>query len=179
VSFVIAPIVEGHGDVAAVPVLLRMVAPDLSIARPVRFARSRLVNRDHLVRAARIAAANIADRGAVLLIMDADEDCAAQLAPKLHAWLNETLTDRMCRVVLAVREFEAWIVGGQEEYHVPDPDGAGGLKKRIEARFGIYKETVDQPKHTAAIDLALLEVRSRSFRRFMKVVREFQSAAAA
>jgi hypothetical protein len=178
-SFVVAPIVEGHGDFHAVPVLLRNMAPDLQVARPVRGARSRLVDEAHLVRAGQIAAANIFDRGAVLLIIDADEDCAAQLGPQLRSWLERSLPDRVCRVAVAVREFEAWIVGGRQEYGVVDPDRAGRLKQRIEERLGAYKETVDQPKQIAAADLALLEGRSRSFRHLRKVVTEFQAMASA
>ena len=88
-SFVVAPIVEGHGDVQALPVLLRMIDPTLQIARPVRFPRSKLIKQEHLVRAAAIAAANIIDRGAIFLLIDADEDCAAQLGPELERYLSE------------------------------------------------------------------------------------------
>ncbi len=132
-SFVVAPIVEGHGDVQALPVLLRMIDPTLQIARPVRFPRSKLIKQEHLVRAAAIAAANIIDPGAIFLLIDADEDCAAQLGPELERYLSERFPKRLCRVVLAVREFEAWIVGGNPVYGINDADEAGALKERIAA----------------------------------------------
>lgn len=174
-NFTIAPIVEGHGDVDAVPLLIRRISPSLIVKRPVRFPRNRLIENKHLERAARIAASNIADRGAVLLVMDADEDCAAKLGPDLERRLECILPRRLCRVVLVVREFEAWIVGGHAAFGIADPDQAGDLKGRIRSQFGVYKETVDQPRLIAEADLELLMERSRSFRRLKKVLDEFST----
>jgi hypothetical protein len=176
-SFVVAPIVEGHGDVGAVPVLLRRLDSALQVKTPVRFPRSRLLIDDHLSRAARIAAANIRGPGAVLLIIDADEDCAARLVPNLEQRLRGMLPHVPCRVVLPVREFEAWIVGGDPAYLNENPDESGDLKGRIRTRLGTYSETVDQPRLIATADLELLAARSRSFRRLQKVVAEFGEAA--
>ena len=134
VSFVVAPIVEGHGDVAAVPVLLRRLCPEIPVARPVRFPRSRLIEEPQLVRAARIAAANITERGAVLLVIDADEDCAAEIGPKLQATLTRAIPQLLCRVGIVVREFEAWIVGG---------DASLAEDRRVTVRikvFGVVQE---------------------------------------
>lgn len=174
-SFVIAPIVEGHGDVEAIPLLIRRMCPALTVKRPARFPRNRLIAQEHLERAAHIAASNITNRGAVLLVMDADEDCAAQLGPELERRLEKILPDCLCRVVLVVREFEAWIVGGLPQFGVTNPDQAGDLKGRICNQFGVYKETVDQPRLIATANLDLLLERSRSFRRFRKVLDEFSS----
>lgn len=173
-SFIVAPIVEGHGDVAALPVVLRLINAALIVAKPVRFPRTRLLQSVHLVRAARIAAANVPGHGAVLLVMDADEDCAATLGPELQQRLAECLPPSLpARVVLAVREFEAWIVGGDVQYKFDDPDAAGRLKDRIKAAHGKYSETADQPRLAARIDVQRLTEQSRSFRRLRKVVEEF------
>lgn len=174
-SFAIAPIVEGHGDVAALPVLLRKIDPTVQVKRPVRFPRSKLLIQDQLVRAAQIASANITHLGAVLLVIDADESCAATLGPELERQLLEALPNRTCRVVLAVREFESWIVGGDPEYGVENPDVAGDLKGRIQQRHGVYKETADQARLMAVADLSLLEQKSRSFRRLLAVMKEMRA----
>ncbi|RIK65505.1 MAG: hypothetical protein DCC65_12545 [Planctomycetota bacterium] len=176
-TFEIAPIVEGHGDVAALPVLLRRLAPELHVKRPVRFPRSRLLIDEHLNRAARIAASNISMSGAVLLMIDADEDCAARLGPQLEQRLARLLPQTMCRVVLPVKEFEAWIVGGDSEFDIEDADCTGDLKGLIRERRGEYSEAVDQPRLIANARIELLARRSRSFRRLQAVVREFQQAA--
>jgi hypothetical protein len=178
VSFIVAPIVEGHGDVQAVPVLLRKIDPTIQIARAVRFPRSKLIKPEELLRAAAIAAANIVDRGAILLLIDADDDCAARLGPELEGYLNARFPNHLCRVVLAVQEFEAWIVGGDEAYGIENADEIGRLKGRIEERNGgVYKETVDQTRLIAVADLVRVRQRSRSFRRLVKIVEEFTAAA--
>jgi hypothetical protein len=95
----------------------------------------------------------------------------------LERQLSGPFPNRICRVALAVREFEAWIIGGDPAYGIDDADRAGQLKERISQRMGIYKETVDQPKLIAAANLSSLQQRSRSFRRLTKIVREFTAAA--
>lgn len=167
----VAPIVEGHGDVDALPVLLRKIRPDLVVRRPVRIPRSRLTMPDHLERAARIAASNLKTRGLVLLVMDADDDCAATLGPALQKQLSTLFPSLSCRVALAVREFEAWIVGGDERFSVDNADIAGNLKGRIEQLGGSkYRESVDQPRWTATASLERLRMTSRSFRHLEQIV---------
>ncbi|MBK9129079.1 MAG: hypothetical protein IPM13_14950 [Phycisphaerales bacterium] len=169
-SVEVAPIVEGHGDVEAVPVLLRLIEPRVDVKRPVRFPRARLLEEQELIRAGRIAASNITGAGAVLLVIDADEDCAADLGSRLETILTRALQGVTCRVALAVREFEAWIVGGDAGYNVDNPDEVGRLKGRIAARHGRYKETADQARFTARIDVARLQASSRSFRRLQACI---------
>ncbi|MCC7349574.1 MAG: hypothetical protein IT446_03315 [Phycisphaerales bacterium] len=176
-SFTVAPIVEGHGDVPAIRVLLNRMNPSFHVATPVRYPRSKLILPEHLSRAAQIAATNIRCKGGLLLMLDADEDCAKTLGPKLQDRLEKCLPNVLCRVVLPVREFEAWIVGGNNRYVTIDPDSTGDLKGKIKSIHGHYKETVDQPKLIAAADLELLRQRSRSFRHLQKIVNEFTEAA--
>jgi len=172
---IVAPIVEGHGDVAALPILLRRMNPSLQIQKPVRYPKNRLLLDDYLKRAASIAASNIYDDGWILLLLDADEQCAKSLGPSLEQKLSN-MSKHNCRVVLAVREFEAWIVGGDPKMCVVNPDTAGNLKGLIRERYGVYSETVDQPRLIAKADLQLLYERSRSFRQLRKVVDEISSA---
>lgn len=175
-SFVLAPIVEGYGDVDAVRVLVSLVAPELRVARPVRQGRGKLTHREGLRHAVNIAAANITGPGAILVLFDADHDCAAKLAPTLTAWLADDFPHLTCRVVLAVRGFESWIVGGDAAYGVNDPDHTGDPKRRIETAHGTYKKTVDQPRYIARADFDRLRANSRSFRKFDKVIEEFRIA---
>lgn len=175
-SFILAPIVEGYGDVPAVRVLTQRIAPEWTIASPVRQARGKLVQREGLKHAVNIAAANIVGAGAVLVLFDADDDCAKTKAPELDHWLREDFPHILCRVVMVVREFEAWIVGGDPVYDVDDPDNTGNLENRIRTIHGGYKKTVDQPRHISRSDLKRLEANSRSFRKFLKVMSEFRKA---
>lgn len=85
---VVAPIVEGDGEVAALPILLRRIGAWLSpevpttIAQPIRVRRDRFLNRDedfhrHLL----LAAAKSGEGGWILVVLDADDDCPAKLGP--------------------------------------------------------------------------------------------------
>jgi hypothetical protein len=176
-SYTIAPIVEGYGDVPAIRVLLNRMAPHLAVSNPVRQARGKLVQRDGLRHAVSIAAANVTEQGAILLLLDADEDCAATKAGELQGWLTADFHHILCRVVFVVREFEAWIVGGDPQYGVENPDAAGNLEGRIKEVYGRYKKTVDQPRHPARDDLQRVRANARSFQKFDKVVCEIIAAA--
>lgn len=170
-SFTIASIVEGHGDEPSLPVLLRRLVPTARVARPVRFPKTKLLAAEGLTRAVAIARANIrkGEAGMILVVIDADEDCAAELGPGLLQRVKASAYDVECFVALAVHEFESWIVGGHPELDVEDPESAGKPKDRIaQVNGGRYKETVDQPRFTAAIDPERLRARSPSFRRLIE-----------
>lgn len=168
-SLVIAPIVEGHGDFEAVPVLLRrLLPPEVRIARPVRCPRSKFSASLEFLRYVRIARANIqpAERGTILILIDADEDCPAQLGPQLLVAAQSAAVDARVLVSLAKREFECWLVGGLDSASVEDPESVGKPKHRLaELNGGRYKETADQAKFTARINIERLSQRSQSFRR--------------
>lgn len=60
--------------------------------------------------------------GAVLVILDADDDLACDWVPKLLSWAEEARADRKCGVVLAEREWESWYLAS-----LPTFDGHRGL----------------------------------------------------
>src|SRR5215470_569933 len=106
----IATVVEGFGEVRAVPVLVRRIAQSqgiygVQVPEPFRLPRAKLTSGEELGRACAIAATRVKGQGCVLLIADADDDCAVVLAnqvrtavPKLNIPLH---------VVIANREFES------------------------------------------------------------------------
>ena len=113
-------IVEGHGDVAAVPVLLRRIqqqcdpAAYLEIARPIRIARHKLVKPGELEKAVAFAANQVASPRAILVLIDADDDCPAELGPELLARAKRVRPDVPIGIVLAKYEFEAWFLASLE-----------------------------------------------------------------
>jgi len=182
----IVPIVEGHGDVEAVPVLLRRLAAATgrlaNIMRPIRQPRSRLVKPDGLERAVELAALKGGADGAILVVLDADDDCAAQLGPRMLAWAMAARADRAIAVVLAVREFEAWFLAAADSLRVAgklpaattppsDPeairDAKGWLSRCLARR---YDEPVDQPAFAALFDLTA----ARRCASFDKLVRDVE-----
>lgn len=138
----IVTIVEGHGEVEAVPILLRRiveaVAPNanVEVTPPIRVDRYKVVKATELERAIELAARIANGDGYVLVLLDAEDDCPAELGPDLLRRASEARPDRAIRVVLAKCEYEAWflaavtsIVGraGISEDALP-PDEAEGIR---------------------------------------------------
>ena len=82
-------IVEGHGDAAALPVLLRRMTERmipgavLDLGCVLRIPRTRLIKPGELERAVELAARKSAGRGGVFVLIDSDDDCPAQVGPQL------------------------------------------------------------------------------------------------
>lgn len=184
----IQPIVEGHGEVDAVPILLLRIGEELlgttvEVMRPIRQPKSSLLSREGtLAKALGIAANKLAeavvdsdDTGVVLLLVDADEDPACELGPDLLGRLRGIRGDLESICVVATVEYETWFVAtaaSLERYldltdtkALPtDPEAARLGKGWIQSRFrGSYKELVDQPKLTAGMDLGDCRLHSPSF----------------
>jgi hypothetical protein len=89
--FRIVPIVEGHGEVQAVPELVRRLIAEfnpavaIELARAIRRPRGTLLKEGGLEDAVRLGALEIGDHGAILVLLDSEGDCPAQLAPPLLA----------------------------------------------------------------------------------------------
>lgn len=108
----ISCVVEGHGEVAALPVLIRRVvqvltpsSPAVEVPRPHRQPRSRLVQTGELEKASQFAALRVGDRpGGVLIVIDSDDDCPAVLGPALLGRARGAALGVPTQVVLAHRE---------------------------------------------------------------------------
>ena len=166
-------IVEGHGEVEAVPILIRRVAetlyPELLlvIPHPIRIPKNKVVKEDELERAVELAAWNIGGKGGIFILLDSDDDCPAQLGPELRRRALKARSDLPIAVVLAKREFEAWFLAAAEslrgkrglknELEPPDnPEEIGDAKgwlRQWREDDRRYRETVDQPGLTAQFDL--------------------------
>ena len=185
----IQPIVEGHGEVAALPVLLRRLLElaqvwDVRVRKPIREQRSRLAKRALLERVVQLARTQEGCR-AILIVLDGDRDCPAELGPRLLEWAAGPAADTPCEVVIAHREYEAWFLASlpslrgvrgirpDTEAH-PDPEAQRGAKEALEARMapGLgYLERTDQPALSAEFSLPEAYRASRSFRKLTASVR--------
>ena len=119
-SLPIACVVEGHGEVEAVPILIRRIAarvdPALSILvrRPLRISRSQIARVGELERAIELAARQVGRQGGILVLIDSDDDCPAELGPELLGRARKARSDLPIGVVLAKREFEGWFLASAE-----------------------------------------------------------------
>lgn len=173
----IYPIVEGHGEIRAVPELIRRVAweicgrYDVEVLQAHRVPRGRMVADDakELQRAVELGARKIRQNGVpgiIAVLLDADDDCPAELGPRLLEKISRP--DVATSVVLANREYEAWFLAGAislrghrgistEAVAPVNPESIRGAKQYLERQFltpgEAYRETVDQPALTAVLGL--------------------------
>jgi hypothetical protein len=190
--FRIVPIVEGHGEVEAVPVLFRRLIAQLDLAtpikveQPIRDARGSLLKEGGIERAVKLAAIQMGDLGAIFILLDSEGDCPAQLAPSLYGRARDARPDKRISVVLAHQEFEAWFLASGSSLK-----GRGGLSDDIEDHDSPesvqnckgwlerwmplkskYSETADQPCLAAIFNTDLARQKSPSFE---KLCREFET----
>lgn len=182
----VASIVEGDGEVAALPVLLRRLSQwrgpadhVVEVLTPIRVYKDRFLNRpDEFSRHLQLAAAKCGDVGWVLILFDADDDCPAEKGPTVLERAQAIIPHRRVAVVLANREYEAWFIAAaeslngcrgfqcREEDVLVEPEtprnAKGWVRDHMPAGYG---ETTDQPAFSARFDLDLAHQRSRSFRK--------------
>ena len=182
---VVQPIVEGQGEEAAAPVLLRRLAEvaetwNVEIAKPHRRRRNQLARKADLQTAVRVALLT-PDCSGVLILFDADDDCPRERAPEFDVWAREAAGPVPCAVVMANREYEAWFLASIESLRGtagirsdavvhPEPEtprnAKGELKKRM--ADGHYLEVVQQASLSASFDMVAAYRHCRSFRRLVR-----------
>jgi hypothetical protein len=172
--FQLASIVEGHGNVKAVPLLIGRIASALNpglalqVLPPLRVPRYKLVTAGGAERAVELAARKTGGKGAVLVLIDSEDDCPAQMGPDLLRRACAARGDLSIGVVLAKREYESWFLaaadslrgrrGLAENLAAPaEPESIRGAKEWLSSRMasGVkYREVLDQPALTAVFDLS-------------------------
>jgi hypothetical protein len=194
---IIAPIVEGHGEQrSAIRTLLTRVWTEIvggdyaRVVRPVRIPRSQLLTSDGLLRAIDLAHLNLIEIGSddpslIMVVLDADADPPCHLAPRLLELAQRERGHLDVSVVLANPEFETWFAAAAESLRAffdlsvaapsADPESARQQKGAVRQWMGgHYSETIDQPRLTASMDLALCRSRAPSFD---KLCRELERRA--
>ena len=168
----IYPIVEGHGEVAAVPVLLRRFAYEVfkiyefEVLTPHRLPKDRMVIEARLENAVTLARRKLDQcegRHAILIVRDADDDCPGRDAPALLTRAERVAEPIPVGVVFAKREYESWFLaaihslqgqrGITNDATAPiDPESIGGAKEYLERNCMVpgatYSPTIDQPALT-------------------------------
>jgi hypothetical protein len=171
----IAPIVEGHGEVQAAPILIRRIAAEMdlnlrvAIESPIRVPANRLRKAGELERTVELAARKLGGAGGILILIDCDWDngCPKWDGPTLLQRAQSARPDMPVSVVLAYREYEAWFIAATESIRgrrglaetlevVADPEGIRGAKEWLSNRMPRnrpYAETTDQPALTQWFDM--------------------------
>lgn len=174
IPFRLSTIVEGHGEVEALPGLVCRIARELQwsghllLNRPLRVHRDRFIrNPAEFERYVELAARRTRGAGAVLILLDAEEDCPARLGPELRKRARQFRPDVPLAVVMAKRQFEAWFVAAAPSLRgvenlppslppAPDPESLPNPKQWLaEQMRQKYIEPWHQPIFAAHMDLNL------------------------
>ena len=146
----IQPVVEGHSEEEALPVLLRRLCEEASawavkIGSPIRRPRNKLASEHGVMQAVAIARRQPACE-AILIAFDGDRDCPAELGPKVRGWAAAAAGGLPCEVVLPHREYEAWFLAAIESLRThdlirtnaeshPNPEQPRGAKEQLKERL--------------------------------------------
>ncbi|MEY2585557.1 MAG: hypothetical protein QOD80_1583 [Verrucomicrobiota bacterium] len=168
-EFFVAPIVEGHGEVDALPILLQRLLFDVRDDSFVRInpalrikVGSFLRDDDYFAKYVELAArkAKAHDGGSILILLDSEDDCPAELGPDLARRAAAVRNDVPTVVALAHREYETWflaaarslrgIAGLATDLDPPaDPEAIRDAKGWLSAQMpSPYNEPNDQPAFT-------------------------------
>ena len=182
------PIVEGHGEVTAAPVLLRRLLAQaqcygIGVGMPIRRTQSQFRSKETVQAAVRLAKLQ-PQCAAIVILFDGEDDCPKELGETVRAWAKEAAGDTPCDVVIAYREYETWFLAALEslrgKYGIRDdaaapanPESRRDAKGWLEdfmPRHRAYSETSDQAGMSDAFDMGLAHQRNRSFRKLVKAL---------
>ena len=192
-------LVEGPGDLAAVPVLLRKLLQQANLfdwrpGDPMKAGELPAL-RKHLHRVAEALRIkmNAGKCHGVLVLLDLEDGCPRAEAWALAAEFAAFGLPYPVAVVFAHREYEEWLVASlptiaPNSLSLADnlvrnyePETKRGVKEWLSSHmpYGtIYKETIDQAVFTQHLDVALAQ-ECRSFQRLLKAVSEITAPSEA
>jgi len=187
----IVPIVEGDGELDAIPVLLRRILHetfqvfDWEVGRPKK-AHSLPAFKKRLSDFIRYAEME-PEATHILVVMDLDDGCPKEEVRRLTEEIRQASPQMPVLVVLAHREYEAWFLASlpslagkdnlpQNTFFEGNVENIRGVKAWLTRQMPpgkTYKETTHQAAWSAKMDIggATLQ-RSRSFRRLVHAVEE-------
>lgn len=178
-------VVEGSGEVTALPNLCTRIAQALKAHdwivdnEPVRQSRSALVDEresspnrppknESLMKAVELAFRRPAD--AVLVLCDADDDCAAFWGPQAARIIQER---GKADAVMVVREYEAWLLAARldsDKIGTRAIDSIRDAKRELRKLVPGYKPTVHQLELTRTINIDRLSELSPSFAKLTRAL---------
>lgn len=118
----IASIVEGYGEVKAVPVLLQRIAHEIDpsitalVPEPIRVSKGKLKRSNELGPAVQLAYQKIGGQGGILILLDSDDDCPAELGPSLLREAQQARHDALVSVVSLIESMKAGFLLPRSRY---------------------------------------------------------------
>jgi hypothetical protein len=209
-SAYVAPIVEGQTEQRCVERLLHRIWEELlggperlQVLEPFRGRRDALVHPSGLALGQSVQKAFLKlqakakreplARLLVLLLLDAEEDCPAELAPRLLQTARNAQANATIACVLAKRMLENWFVASvaslagiqdlpqrlQPPEDSESPRGSAWLEKQMRSvkRSRKYSKTVDAPEFVRAMNLRDCRTRPPSFDKLCRELQKLLIAA--
>ena len=194
----IIAIVEGIGDERALPALIRRILHERLLRYDIGTGKSQVAKgKENLVGKFEkfVEYAMDEDPAAILVLVDADEDCPVELASRLARRADALNAPVPIAIVCAKSEYETWFIcslsdsdgdGIRRNLGLPPsvvcPENAesirnakGWLSNRM-PRNRAYREISNQDALTHHIAINLVREKSRSFRRLCDAVGELADA---
>lgn len=192
----IIAIVEGAGEEHAVPSLIRRILWERLRRYDIEIPRSKVKvanGKENLIGKFEEFIEYAMEDGcaAILVLLDADEDCPVELASGLAARASALNAQVPIAIVCAKSEYETWFISS-----LSDSDG-DGIRRRLGLPSSIvcpenaestrnakewlrvrmsrerkYNPTFDQDDLTHHIAIDLVHEKSRSFQRFCRAIQE-------
>ena len=181
-------VVEGQGEVAAVPQLCDAIrrylrAGDWTIdPEPIRQPRSQLVDQstpspmrrghENIKRLVRLAKARPRPATALVVLCDQDDDCPVHWARDVRTAISPTIP---IQAVMAVREYETWLVHAQPDAIIDDLNVASvelvrDAKRLMRRILPNYTPTLHQLEQTRRLSIPRLRSRSASFEHLVRAL---------
>jgi Domain of unknown function (DUF4276) len=178
-------VVEGDGEVAALPILVRRhlhenrAIYDIEVAKPKNSkGRGNLEAPGGVERYTQHAALPD-DICGVLVLCDSDADPVCEFGPAMHERARGAVPTKPVVATLAVAEFENWIVASGETLGADElPDDVDYENLNAESiirawRFPrSYVKPLHQPGYAQKLDFKLVEARCPSFARLLRCIDE-------
>lgn len=191
----IASIVEGQGEVAALPPLVRRISREIfgvevQCLTPHRLPRSKFGDTDAFRNAVNLQARRVSSRGGVIIVLDSDDDDAGLLRDELLSVARPAAgAEDLVEVAVAVREYESWFLASMtslrshrsikdDAEYSGDPERRRNCKKLLEEQMvESYKEIRHQVAFSSLLDVKMASKSSPSFERFVEGIGALIAAA--
>lgn len=188
-------LVEGDGDLEAVPFLVRRIVPEterpdcMPASRPIKCGDVRKLRRVGELEKFVEYACRRTDGDSALLIVDCDDDCPKEVVGDFSRRIEPIarLAGKKVGIAFLYREFETIFLYALRELSAAHPafawkldeidldrdwsavrDAKGTLNSLMKAHY--YKETRDQPRFVANLELGPLRDRCRSVEHLFRLL---------
>jgi hypothetical protein len=188
----LATVVEGKGELQAIPVLVRRILAEMGIydaviLTPILTRRDKLLkpSDNELSRTLDLAFAKLeAQPGALLIVVDSEGACPCRIAQELGQRAQQLRGGFKIDIVVAHHMYEAWFLAGASglagQRGLPgdlcdhgDPEAVQGTKQWLTERMGgsrAYSPTTDQAAFSATFDMKAGRRNCRSFDKFYRTI---------